>query len=66
MWTIAASMSDKYSSYEDLFYERARRYIEAAEMKVGVSFTYIYSLLAFDFGHWICLLINHRATVRHL
>ena len=37
LWATAASVSDKYFSYEDVFYERARRYIEAAEMKVGVS-----------------------------
>jgi shikimate kinase len=34
MWALAATFSDKYSQYEDLLYERARRYAEAAEMKV--------------------------------
>jgi hypothetical protein len=34
MWTVAASLSEKYSSFEDIFYERARRYIQDAEMKV--------------------------------
>jgi Fungal Zn(2)-Cys(6) binuclear cluster domain len=34
MWTVAASLSDKYSSFEAIFYERARRYLQDAEMKV--------------------------------
>lgn len=34
MWLIAASMSDKYQSYEGVFYERVRRYIHMDEMKV--------------------------------
>jgi hypothetical protein len=34
MWAIAASLSEKYRCYEDLLYERARRYIQDAEMKV--------------------------------
>jgi hypothetical protein len=34
MWTIGASLSDKYSSFEPIFYERARRYLQDAEMKV--------------------------------
>ena len=34
MWTIAASLADKYSYFEDIFYERARRYLQDAEMKV--------------------------------
>jgi hypothetical protein len=37
MWAAAASVSDKYEAYEDVFYERARRYIEAAEMKVSLG-----------------------------
>lgn len=55
IWTVAASMSDEYSCYEDIFYERARRYIQAAEMKVGILF---YSMLRFDFDHWVILLID--------
>jgi hypothetical protein len=35
MWAMAASLSDKYKSYEDILYERARKYIDAAEMKVS-------------------------------
>lgn len=35
MWTQAASMTDKYSCYQDILYHRARKYTEAAEMKVG-------------------------------
>ncbi|RDL34407.1 Uncharacterized protein BP5553_07535 [Venustampulla echinocandica] len=43
MWTMAASLSDKYSCYEDLFYGRARRYLEAAEMKGhGETFVTVY------------------------
>lgn len=34
MWATAASMSEKYMQYEDLLYERARKYVEEAEMKV--------------------------------
>jgi hypothetical protein len=34
MWTVAASLSDKYSSFEAIFYERTRRYLQDAEMKV--------------------------------
>lgn len=55
IWTVAASMSDEYSCYEDIFYERARRYIQAAEMKVGILFS---SMLRFDFDHWVILLID--------
>ncbi|KAI1003466.1 hypothetical protein K3495_g4741 [Podosphaera aphanis] len=33
MWTLAASLSTKYLACEEVFYERARRYIEMAEMK---------------------------------
>ncbi|KAE9367686.1 hypothetical protein N431DRAFT_444787 [Stipitochalara longipes BDJ] len=43
MWTVAASLSDKYSSFEDIFYERARRYLQDAEMKGhGESFVSVY------------------------
>jgi hypothetical protein len=35
MWTMAASLSDKYTHYEDILYRRSRKYIEAAEMKVS-------------------------------
>ncbi|KAF8847788.1 hypothetical protein BDZ45DRAFT_698912 [Acephala macrosclerotiorum] len=43
MWAIAASLSDKYRCYEDLLYERARRYIHDAEMKGhGESFVSVY------------------------
>jgi hypothetical protein len=37
MWAIAASLSEKYSAFEDILYERARRYIQDAEMKVSPS-----------------------------
>jgi hypothetical protein len=36
MWTMAASLcSEKYSSFEGILYERARRYIQDAEMKAS-------------------------------
>jgi hypothetical protein len=36
MWTTAASLCpEKYSSFEGILYERARRYIQDAEMKVS-------------------------------
>ncbi len=34
MWAVAASVSENYSSFEGILYERARRYIQDAEMKV--------------------------------
>ena len=34
IWAAAASVSDEYSKYEDILYERARRYVDADEMKV--------------------------------
>jgi phytoene/squalene synthetase len=37
IWATAASMSDKYRQYDDMLYERARRYIDQAEMKVGLN-----------------------------
>ncbi|KAL3424984.1 transcriptional regulatory protein [Phlyctema vagabunda] len=33
MWSVAASVSSKYLNFEEVFYERARRYAEAAEME---------------------------------
>lgn len=36
MWTMAASLSEKFSDIEDLLYKRSRKYIEAAEMKVNI------------------------------
>lgn len=35
MWTLATTLSAKYANYEEIFYERARRYLEREEMKVG-------------------------------
>jgi hypothetical protein len=35
IWATAASVTEKYLQYEDVLYERARKYIELAEMKVG-------------------------------
>ncbi|KAH6664927.1 fungal-specific transcription factor [Halenospora varia] len=43
IWTMAASLSDKYSCYEDILYERSRRYLQEAEMKgFGEAFVDIY------------------------
>ncbi|KOS20816.1 putative transcriptional regulatory protein [Escovopsis weberi] len=33
MWALACSISDKYSNLMDLFYQRARKYVEADYMK---------------------------------
>ena len=33
MWTLACSVADKYSDLKDLFYQRARKYIEVDYMK---------------------------------
>jgi hypothetical protein len=33
MWTLACSISDKYTDLKDLFYQRARKYVEADYMK---------------------------------
>lgn len=34
LWATAASVSEKFHQYEDVLYERARKYIHDAEMKV--------------------------------
>ncbi|KAG4433416.1 hypothetical protein IFR05_011102 [Cadophora sp. M221] len=53
MWAMACSLSDKFMCLEDLMYQRARHYIQAAEMKGhGEAFVTIYhaqtwSLIAF-------------------
>lgn len=33
MWTMACSITDKYSDLKDLFYQRARKYVEADYIK---------------------------------
>jgi hypothetical protein len=33
MWTLAASVSDKYDALQGHFYERARKYVQADEMR---------------------------------
>ncbi|KAM4059404.1 fungal specific transcription factor [Hirsutella rhossiliensis] len=33
MWTLACSISDKYADLKDLFYQRARKYVEADYVK---------------------------------
>ncbi|KAF4626934.1 hypothetical protein G7Y89_g11226 [Cudoniella acicularis] len=43
IWMMAASLTDKYSSYEDVFYQRARSYLQEAEMKgYGEAFVDLY------------------------
>jgi hypothetical protein len=39
MWTLAASVSDKYDALQGHFYERARRYAQADEMRGHGEFT---------------------------
>lgn len=34
MWALAAHGSSKYEQYSDVFYQRARHYYDADEMKV--------------------------------
>ncbi|KAF3939473.1 hypothetical protein ABW19_dt0205144 [Dactylella cylindrospora] len=52
IWTLAASVSDEYSSLQTVFYRRARKYAEEAEMKghgehiVSVAFAQTWCLLA--------------------
>ena len=33
MWALAASVTEKFHSYQEIFYHRARRYVEADEIK---------------------------------
>ena len=33
IWCLAAAISDKYEGSQDLFYERARKYLQADEMR---------------------------------
>ncbi|CAG8962358.1 hypothetical protein HYFRA_00014155 [Hymenoscyphus fraxineus] len=43
IWATAANLTDEYSIYEDVFYKRARKYIDAAEMKGhGETFVSLY------------------------
>ncbi|KAF3905491.1 hypothetical protein ABW20_dc0108616 [Dactylellina cionopaga] len=52
IWTMAASVSDEYSSLQTVFYRRARKYAEEAEMRghgehvVSVAFAQTWGLLA--------------------
>ncbi|KAF7852862.1 uncharacterized protein EAF02_012092 [Botrytis sinoallii] len=41
IWASAALLSEKYKSFEDLLYKRARRYLDASEMK-GEGFVNVY------------------------
>ncbi|RKF59460.1 Citrinin biosynthesis transcriptional activator ctnR [Erysiphe neolycopersici] len=43
MWTLVTTLSAKYAVYEEIFYERARRYLEREEMKGhGEGFVSLY------------------------
>jgi hypothetical protein len=46
IWAAAASISEKYSQCEALLYERARKYVDADEMKVGFDFVLVSSTQA--------------------
>ncbi|RVD84308.1 uncharacterized protein DFL_006066 [Arthrobotrys flagrans] len=52
IWMMAASVSDKYSDLQTVFYRRARKYIEEVEMKghgehiVNVQFAQTWGILA--------------------
>jgi len=35
VWAVAANEHPKYHSYHDVFYRRARQYLEADELRVG-------------------------------
>ena len=35
MWATAAQSHSKYDEYSDVFYQRARQYMEADEMKAS-------------------------------
>ncbi|TGO34719.1 hypothetical protein BHYA_0185g00230 [Botrytis hyacinthi] len=57
MMTVAASLSDNYQSYAEIFYERARRYAEITEMKgQGEGLMCIPSVQAWS------LISNYEAT----
>lgn len=52
MWTLACSITDKYADLKDLFYQRARRYVEADYVKgygehmISVAHCQTHTLLA--------------------
>jgi hypothetical protein len=52
MWTMASSVVDKYSDLKDLFYARARKYVEADYIKgygehiISVAHCQAHTLLA--------------------
>jgi hypothetical protein len=35
IWAIVANGHEKYNSYHEVFYQRARRYLEIDELRVG-------------------------------
>ncbi|ESZ92849.1 fungal specific transcription factor domain-containing protein [Sclerotinia borealis F-4128] len=57
MMTVAASLSDEYQNYAEIFYERARRYAEIMEMKGhGEAFVCIQSVQTWS------IISNYEAT----
>lgn len=52
LWTLAASVSEEYSGLQTIFYRRARKYAEEAELKghgesiISISFAQAWTLLA--------------------
>jgi hypothetical protein len=52
MWTLAASVSDKYTDLQEHFYKRSKKYMEIDEMKghgehmISIAHSQAYSLLA--------------------
>ena len=38
IWALASYLNDKYASFSDIFYQRARQYVEADELKVRIPF----------------------------
>ena len=52
MWALACTVTEKYSSYQEVFYQRARKYAEADELKghgecfITVGHSQCWSLIA--------------------
>jgi hypothetical protein len=52
MWTLACSVTDKYANMKDLFYQRARKYVESDYIKgygehmISVAHAQTHALLA--------------------
>jgi len=73
MWTLACSITDKYLDLKDLFYQRARKYIEADYIKgygehlISVAHAQTHILLAsyeFKWMHFPRAWMSTGAAVR--